>query len=137
MVIERAETFGLAQLHQLRGRVGRGASASTCLLLYGPLGTAARTRLTTLRDTEDGFRLAETDLKLRGPGDLLGAQQSGVPRFAIADLETQGALMRMAQDDARLALARDPTLETERGSALRLLLWLHDRDAALGLMRAG
>jgi ATP-dependent DNA helicase RecG len=137
IVIERAETFGLAQLHQLRGRVGRGAAASTCLLLYGPLGATARARLTTLRDTEDGFAIAETDLKLRGPGDLLGAQQSGLPRFAIADLERHGELMRIAQDDARLALARDPALEGARGRALRVLLWLHERDAALGYLAAG
>jgi ATP-dependent DNA helicase RecG len=117
--------------------VGRGETASTCLLLYGPLTPAARERLTTLRDTEDGFRIAETDLRLRGPGDLLGAQQSGVPRFAIADMESQGDLMRIAQDDARLALARDPTLDSERGRALRTLLWLHERDAALGYMKAG
>lgn len=137
MVIERAETFGLAQLHQLRGRVGRGSAASTCLLLYGPLGPAARARLTTLRDTEDGFRIAETDLRLRGPGDLLGAQQSGLPRFRVADLETHGELMRIAQDDARLALAREPALDGSRGPALRLLLWLHERDAALAFLRAG
>ena len=137
MVIERAETFGLAQLHQLRGRVGRGAAASTCLLLYGPLGAAARTRLTTLRDTEDGFRIAEMDLKLRGPGDLLGAQQSGVPKFRVADFEAHGDLMRIAQDDARLALAREPGLDGARGPALRVLLWLHERDAALAFLRAG
>jgi ATP-dependent DNA helicase RecG len=137
MVIERAETFGLAQLHQLRGRVGRGSAASTCLLLYGPLGTAARERLTTLRDTEDGFRIAETDLKLRGPGDLLGAQQSGLPRFRLADIEAHGELFRIAQDDARLALAREPALDGPRGAALRQLLWLHERDAALAFLRAG
>ncbi len=137
MVIERAETFGLAQLHQLRGRVGRGAEASTCLLLYGPLGETARARLRALRDTEDGFRIAEEDLRLRGPGDLLGPQQSGLPRFRIADLGADGALMRLAHDDARLALARDPGLETPRGMALRVLLWLHEREAAIRFLRAG
>ena len=138
MVIERAESFGLAQLHQLRGRVGRGAAASTCLLLYAPpLGETARARLSILRETEDGFRIAEEDLRIRGPGDLLGAQQSGLPKFRIAAMETDAALMAMAQDDARLALARDPDLSDERGAALRLLLWLHERDAAIRLMRAG
>ena len=138
MVIERAESFGLAQLHQLRGRVGRGSGASTCLLLYaGPLGETARARLAILRETEDGFRIAEEDLRLRGPGDLLGAQQSGLPRFRIADLEAQADLMATARDDARLALHRDPGLESPRGRALRSLLWLHGRDEAIRLMRAG
>ncbi len=137
MVIERAESFGLAQLHQLRGRVGRGAAASTCLLLYAPpLGETARQRLETLRETEDGFRIAEADLRLRGPGDLLGAQQAGLPRFRIASLERQADLMAAARDDARLALTRDPGLASDRGAALRVLLWLHDRDEALRLMRA-
>ena len=137
MVIERAESFGLAQLHQLRGRVGRGAGASTCLLLYGPLGETARARLQALRDTEDGFRIAEEDLRLRGPGDVLGPQQSGLPRFRLADIEAQADLMRIAQDDARLALTRDPDLEIPRGAALRTLLWLHARDAAIRYLKAG
>jgi ATP-dependent DNA helicase RecG len=136
MVIERAEHFGLAQLHQLRGRVGRGGDASTCLLLYGPLGETARARLTILRETEDGFRIAEEDLRLRGPGDVLGAQQSGLPRFRIADLEAQTELMRIALDDARLALARDPELSGPRGQALRTLLWLHERDVAIRYLQA-
>jgi ATP-dependent DNA helicase RecG len=136
MVIERAEHFGLAQLHQLRGRVGRGGDASTCLLLYGPLGETARARLTILRETEDGFRIAEEDLRLRGPGDVLGAQQSGLPRFRIADLEAQTELMRIALDDARLALARDPDLSGPRGQALRTLLWLHERDVAIRYLQA-
>ena len=137
MVIERAESFGLAQLHQLRGRVGRGAAASSCLLLHQPpLGEAARARLQALRDTEDGFRIAEEDLRLRGPGDLLGAQQSGLPRFRIADLERMPDLMARARDEARLALVRDPELTGARGRALRLLLWLHERDEALRIMRS-
>jgi ATP-dependent DNA helicase RecG len=137
MIVEHAERFGLAQLHQLRGRVGRGTDKSTCLLLYASAGDTARERLTTMRDTDDGFRIAETDLRLRGPGDLLGAQQSGLPHFAVADLQRDGPLMRLAQDDARLALARDETLSRERGQALRLLLWLHRRDAALAYLRTG
>jgi ATP-dependent DNA helicase RecG len=137
MVVERAESFGLAQLHQLRGRVGRGADASVCLLLYGPLGETARARLSILRETEDGFRIAEEDLRLRGPGDLLGAQQSGLPRFRLADLERHGDLMAAAQADARLVLARDPGLASPRGEALRTLLWLHERDEAIRFLAAG
>ena len=131
MVIEQAENFGLAQLHQLRGRVGRSDAASTCLLLYSSLGETARARLAIMRETEDGFRIAEEDLKLRGAGDLLGVRQSGLPRFRIADLEQDGELMRVAQDDARLVLSQDPDLSGERGIELRTLLYLHDRDAAV------
>ncbi|TVQ58362.1 MAG: ATP-dependent DNA helicase RecG [Rhodobacteraceae bacterium] len=137
MVIERAESFGLAQLHQLRGRVGRGGERSFCLLLHGPLGEAAAARLSALRETEDGFRIAEEDLRLRGPGDLLGAQQSGLPAFRIADIAAQADLMALARDDARLALTRDPGLESPRGAALRLLLWLHGRDDAIRMMKQG
>ncbi len=101
MVIERAETFGLAQLHQLRGRVGRGAAESTCLLLYQPpLSEGGERRLKTIRDTEDGFRIAEEDLAMRGAGDLIGTAQSGLPRFRVADMERQSALMAVAQSDA-------------------------------------
>ena len=138
MVIERADFFGLAQLHQLRGRVGRGAAKSTCLLLYAPpLGEAARRRLTTLRDTEDGFRIAEVDLEMRGAGDVLGTAQSGLPRFRIADLERQGALMATAQADARALLTTDPTLDGPRGTAARVLLWLMEQDRAIRLLGVG
>ncbi len=138
MVIEGAEKFGLSQLHQLRGRVGRGAARSTCLLLYDPpLGETARARLEIMRETEDGFRIAEEDLRLRGAGDLLGVQQSGLPRFRIADLETQSDLMRVAQDDARLLLAGDPHLTSPRGEAARLLLFLLERDKAIRLIDVG
>jgi len=138
MVIEGAQAFGLAQLHQLRGRVGRGAARSTCLLLYDPpLGDTARARLETMRSTEDGFVIAEEDLRLRGAGDLLGVQQSGLPRFRVADLETQADLMRMAQDDARLLLDQDPTLTSPRGQAVRLLLHLMERDKAMQLLSIG
>lgn len=138
IVIEQAEHFGLAQLHQLRGRVGRGAEASTCLLLYsGRLGESARARLTILRETNDGFRIAEEDLRLRGAGDLLGVAQSGLPRFKIANLEEQADLMKVAQDDARLFLQADPKLETERGQAVRTLLYLMEQDKAIRLLSVG
>ena len=138
MVIERAESFGLAQLHQLRGRVGRGEAASTCLLLYQPpLNEPAQKRLHTLRETEDGFRLAEVDLEMRGAGDLLGTAQSGLPRFQVADLERQSALMSIAQSDARALLEVDPQLTSPRGVAMRQLLWLMRQDEALRLMSVG
>ena len=138
MVIERAEIFGLAQLHQLRGRVGRGSAESTCLMLYqAPLSESGERRLTVLRETEDGFRIAEEDLAMRGAGDLIGTAQSGLPRFRIADLERQGALMAVAQSDARRLLAEDPALESARGQAARLLLWLLDQDRAIRLLSVG
>ncbi|MEX5728911.1 ATP-dependent DNA helicase RecG [Rhodovulum iodosum] len=138
MVIERAENFGLAQLHQLRGRVGRGAAASTCLLMYQPpLGESARRRLEILRETEDGFRIAEEDLAMRGAGDLIGTAQSGLPRFRIADLERQAALMAVAQSDARRLLAEDSALEGARGQAVRVLLWLMEQDRAIRLISVG
>ena len=138
MVIERAEIFGLAQLHQLRGRVGRGTAQSTCLLMYqAPLSEGGRRRLSILRDTEDGFRIAEEDLAIRGAGDLIGTAQSGLPRFRIADLERQAALMAVAQSDARRLLADDPGLESDRGRAARNLLWLLDQDRAIRLISVG
>jgi len=138
MVIEHAERFGLAQLHQLRGRVGRGEKEATCLLLYkGPLGETATSRLKILRESEDGFRLAEEDLRLRGAGDLLGAAQSGFPRFQLADITVHGELLAAARDDANLILERDGALESERGKALRTLLYLFGRDDAVRLLQAG
>ena len=138
MVIEQAEIFGLAQLHQLRGRVGRGEAASTCLLLYrAPLGETGVRRLTTIRDTEDGFRIAEEDLAMRGAGDLIGTAQSGLPRFRVADLERQTALMALAQSDTRKLLLEDPGLTSGRGQAARALLWLMDQDRALRLISVG
>jgi ATP-dependent DNA helicase RecG len=138
MVIERAEHFGLAQLHQLRGRVGRGSAASTCLLLYrAPLNEAGQRRLTTLRETEDGFRIAEVDLEMRGAGDVIGVAQSGLPRFRIADLERQAGLMAVAQTDARKLLADDPALDGARGEAARTLLWLMRQDEAIRLISVG
>ena len=138
MVIERAESFGLAQLHQLRGRVGRGAAASTCLLVYeAPLGETAARRLKLLRDTEDGFRIAEEDMAIRGAGDLIGTAQSGLPRFRVADLERQAGLMMLAQRDARKLLADDPDLSTPRGQAARVLLWLMQQDRAIRYLSIG
>ncbi|WP_300029878.1 ATP-dependent DNA helicase RecG [uncultured Roseobacter sp.] len=138
MVIERAETFGLAQLHQLRGRVGRGEEQSTCLLMYqSPLSDSGRRRLEVLRETEDGFVIAETDLKMRGAGDVIGTAQSGVPRFRIADPERHAGLMAVAQTDARRLLQDDPKLETERGRAARLLLWLMRQEEAIRLIAVG
>jgi ATP-dependent DNA helicase RecG len=138
MVIEHAERFGLAQLHQLRGRIGRGAAHSTCLLLYkGPLGETATARLKIMRETEDGFRIAEEDLRLRGEGDVLGTRQSGLPAFKVARVEVHGKYIGAARDDAALMLARDPTLSTPRGEAVRQLLYLFERDEAVRLIRAG
>ncbi|MFK7754704.1 MAG: ATP-dependent DNA helicase RecG [Sedimentitalea sp.] len=138
MVIERAETFGLAQLHQLRGRVGRGDAASTCLLMYqAPLSETGRRRLEVLRETEDGFVIAQTDLEMRGAGDVIGTAQSGLPKFQIADLERQAGLMALAQSDARLLLQSDPDLSTVRGKAARVLLWLMRQDQAIRLISVG
>jgi ATP-dependent DNA helicase RecG len=138
MVIEHAERFGLAQIHQLRGRVGRGRERSTCLLLYrAPLGETAKARIEILRETEDGFRIAEEDLRLRGEGDVLGTRQSGMPGFRVARIEVHGPLLEPARKDAQLILARDPTLTSERGEALRHLLYLFERDEAIRLLRAG
>ncbi|KRD48994.1 ATP-dependent DNA helicase RecG [Ensifer sp. ENS10] len=138
MVIEHAERFGLAQLHQLRGRVGRGDEASTCILLYkGPLSENGRSRLSILRDSEDGFLIAEEDLKLRGEGELLGTRQSGTPGFRIASLEAHGDLLEIARKDAAYVIERDPDLTSERGEALRTLLYLYRRDEAIRFLRAG
>ena len=138
MVIEHAERFGLAQLHQLRGRIGRGEAASTCLLLYqGPLGETARARLRILRETDDGFRIAEEDLRLRGAGELLGTRQSGFPEFRLAELPAHDELLAAARDDARLILDQDPGLTGARGNALRVLLYLFERDVAVRYLRSG
>ncbi len=138
MVIEHAERFGLAQLHQLRGRIGRGERRSTCLLLYGaPLSETARARLNILRDSEDGFRIAEEDLRLRGAGEVLGTRQSGLPEFRLADLAVHGELLAAARDDARLIVESDPQLHGPRGPALRTLLYLFERDAVVNTLRSG
>ncbi|MCL6708852.1 ATP-dependent DNA helicase RecG [Pseudomonas sp. R2.Fl] len=138
MVIEHAERFGLAQLHQLRGRVGRGDEASSCILLYkGPLSENGRARLNILRESEDGFLIAEEDLRLRGEGELLGTRQSGTPGFRIASLEAHPDLLEIARKDASYLLEKDPDLISERGQAVRTLLYLHRRDEAIRFLRAG
>jgi ATP-dependent DNA helicase RecG len=138
MVVEHAERFGLAQLHQLRGRIGRGATASTCLLLYAqPLSKMARARLTIMRETDDGFKIAEEDLRLRGAGELLGTRQSGMPEFKLADLQVHAELLAAARDDATLLLSRDPELTSERGQAVRTLLYLFERETAVRNLRSG
>ncbi len=138
MVIEHAERFGLSQLHQLRGRVGRGSGKSSCLLLYqSPLGETAKARLAIMRETEDGFRIAEEDLRLRGGGEILGNRQSGLPDFHLADLAAHADLLPIARDDARLALEKDPDLMQDRGKALKILLYLFERDAVVKTVRSG
>ena len=138
MVIEHAERFGLAQLHQLRGRVGRGLDKSSCVLLYrGPLGETAKSRLNIMRETEDGFKIAEEDLRLRGAGEVLGTRQSGLPLFRLADLEAHADLLPAVHDDVKLLLERDPLLTSPRGEALRVLLYLFRRDEAIRFLQSG
>lgn len=138
MVVEHAERFGLAQLHQLRGRVGRGEGKSSCILLWHePLGETAKARLKTMRDTDDGFVIAEEDLRLRGPGEVLGKRQSGMEEFRMADPSAHADLLAVAHDDARLVLTRDPNLKSPRGEALRTLLYLFGRDDAVRYLRTG
>jgi ATP-dependent DNA helicase RecG len=138
IVIEHAERFGLSQLHQLRGRVGRGEKASSCVLLYkAPLGETAKARLAVMRESNDGFRIAEEDLRLRGEGDLLGTRQSGMQTFRIARLDEHADLLEIARDDARLLLATDKELASPRGQAIRNLLYLFGKDDAVRLLRAG
>ena len=138
MVIENAERFGLAQLHQLRGRIGRGSEASTCLLLYKePLNEMSKARLKVIRETTDGFRIAEEDLKLRGEGDVLGVRQSGLPGYRIARSDVHAQLITQARDEALRIMKDNPKLKGERGEALRCLLYLFERDEAMPLIGAG
>ncbi len=138
IVIEHAERFGLAQLHQLRGRVGRGDKQSSCILLYqGPLSVNGKARLEIMRQTEDGFLIAEKDWELRGSGDLLGAKQSGLPNYKLADLDKHKSLLETAVQDARLLAQTDPALKSPRGEAARNLLYLFEQDYGIALMKAG
>ncbi len=138
MIIEHAERFGLAQLHQLRGRVGRGEGQSYCFLIYvSPLGETAKERLAIMRETEDGFVIAEKDMELRGSGEILGTRQSGLPEFRLADLSAHAELLLAARDDANLIIDRDPELQADRGQALRTLLYLYERDQAIAYLRSG
>jgi ATP-dependent DNA helicase RecG len=138
MVIEHAERFGLAQLHQLRGRVGRSDKQSSCILLYkGPLGVNSKARLSILRETEDGFLIAEEDWNLRGSGDLLGSRQSGIPAYKLADLDKHKQLLETAVQDARLLAQQDPELKSPRGEAARTLLYLFEQDIGIAMMKSG
>ncbi|MGH6812751.1 MAG: ATP-dependent DNA helicase RecG [Methylocella sp.] len=138
MVIEHSERFGLAQLHQLRGRIGRAGAKSSCLLLYkAPLGEAAKARIAIMRETQDGFRIAEEDLRLRGEGEVLGTKQSGLPGFRLADLSAHGSLPSLARNEARKIVEENPRLEGPRGEALRLLLNIFERGEAIRLLRGG
>jgi ATP-dependent DNA helicase RecG len=138
MVIENAERFGLAQLHQLRGRIGRGSEASTCLLIYtDPLNEMSKARLKVIRETTDGFRIAEEDLRLRGEGDVLGVRQSGLPGYRIARSDVHGQLITQARDEALRIMKDNPKLAGDRGEALRCLLYLFERDEAIPLIGAG
>lgn len=138
MIIEHAERFGLAQLHQLRGRIGRGTKESSCLLLYAdPLSETAKARLKVMRETQDGFLIAEEDLTLRGAGEVLGTRQSGLEEFKIADLSVHGDLLKTARNDAKYIVNVDPELQTQRGRALRLLLYLFRKDEAVQTLRSG
>lgn len=138
MIIEHAERFGLAQLHQLRGRVGRGSQRSACLLLYkDPLSETARARLDTIKSTEDGFEIAERDLELRGQGDILGTRQSGMPGYRLAVPDVHRHLLEFAHDDAKALMQRNPALTGDDGEAARTLLYLFRKDLAIPLIRAG
>ena len=138
MVIEHAERFGLAQLHQLRGRIGRGSAQSTCLLLYtSPLGKVSKARLSIMRESNDGFKLAEEDLRLRGGGDILGTKQSGLPTYHFGDMDLAVPLLEMARKDALMILNKDPDLKTARGKALRILLYLFGKDQGIKTLRSG
>jgi ATP-dependent DNA helicase RecG len=138
MIIESAERFGLAQLHQLRGRVGRGAEKSSCVLLYNaPISDIAKSRLSIMRETNDGFRIASEDLRLRGPGEVLGKRQSGDPEFMLADLAYHDDLLAIAHNEAQDIILKDPMLEHDRHDAQRTLMALFERDQAVTYLAGG
>ena len=138
MIIEHAERFGLSQLHQLRGRIGRGMKDSICILLYDKkLSNVAKNRLTTMKNTNDGFLISEKDLELRGPGELLGTRQSGEQSFRILDLNTHKDLVEIANNEAKLISNKNPKLLGSQGSALKNLLYLFDQDKAVELIKIG
>ena len=136
MVVEHAERFGLATLHQLRGRVGRGQEKAVCILLHGRLSEMARERLSVLRESDDGFKIAETDLKLRGAGEVLGIRQSGIPLFKLADVAEHANLLTLANEEAQRILKEDPELKTNRGQALKNMLYLFKKDKEIHLLKA-
>jgi ATP-dependent DNA helicase RecG len=137
MIIDHAERFGLSQLHQLRGRVGRGSAQSSCILLYQKLSPTAQARLSIMRETEDGFKIAEEDLRLRGAGEILGTRQSGLPATYFADFAAHQDLVQISRDDARLVLEKDRQLLSPRGTALRNLIYLFEKDSAFNYLRSG
>ena len=137
MVVEHAERFGLATLHQLRGRVGRGQEKAVCILLHGRLSDTAHERLSVLRESDDGFKIAEADLKLRGAGEVLGIRQSGVPLFKLADMTAHADLLMLANEEAQKILNEDPDLKTKRGQALKNMLYLFKKDKEIHLLKAG
>ena len=137
MIVEHAERFGLATLHQLRGRVGRGQDKAACILLHGRLSDMAKERLTVLRNSNDGFKIAETDLKLRGAGEVLGVRQSGLPTFHFANILEHSELLKLANQEAMAFLAHDPNLQTNRGQALRNMLYLFCKDKEIHFLKAG
>jgi len=137
MIVEHAERFGLATLHQLRGRVGRGQEKAACILLHGRLSATAKERLTVLRNSNDGFKIAETDLKLRGAGEVLGIRQSGLPSFHFADIAEHADLLQLANQKAISFLSQDPQLQTNRGQALKNMLYLFGKDNEIHFLKAG
>ena len=138
MIIENAERYGLSQLHQLRGRVGRGKNQSSCILLfYGPLSETAKRRITIMKETNDGFKIAEEDLDIRGSGEILGSRQSGIPEFKLSNLDIHKHLLEMAREEALNIVNTDPTLKTDRGKALKILLHLFKNEVAIDYLKSG
>ena len=138
MIIENSERFGLSQLHQLRGRVGRGSKQSSCILLfYGPLSDNAKRRIRIMKETNDGFKIAEEDLDIRGAGEVLGSKQSGIPDFKLSNLDIHKHLLELARNEALSIVENDPFLKTDRGKALRILLHLFKNEVAIDYLKTG